>query len=297
MIRTEHQPLVIGLGECLWDLLPSGKVRGGAPANVAFHVTQLGCNGVLASAVGDDELGRELTDELRALGLSTQYVQVLSTHPTGTVQVHLSPDGQPGYTIAPDVAWDALVATDALLELASKADCICVGTLAQRSRITRETIRGVLASARRDCLKVFDINLRQGYFDVDILARGCDACEVVKLNDQEWSVFCDAFGFARDIETGLPEFRRRYDCQVVALTCGADGSVVCSAEGFDVLRGVDTPIVDTIGAGDAFTAGIISGLLRHESISVLHTKAARLARYVCTQRGATPLLPDELLNA
>ena len=186
---------VVGLGELLWDLLPSGRQLGGAPANFAYHAAALGDHGFVASRVGEDDLGREAAGRLQALGLSTKYVQVDPGHPTGTVDVKLDEAGQPDFTITTGVAWDHVAWTPELEALASRADAVCFGTLAQRSAPSRKTIRRFLGSMKPEAACVFDINLRQHFYSAETLSESLEVSTVAKLNDDELGRVLKVHGF------------------------------------------------------------------------------------------------------
>lgn len=287
-------PLLVGVGEILWDLLPGGRQVGGAPSNVAWHAAQLGLWSVVVSAVGDDDLGRELMVLLDRMGIDRSYVAIDPDHPTGTAGVVLDRAGNSTFTITEGVAWDHIGLYAGLPHLAVQADAVCVGTLAQRCEASRQTIQAFLAATRRDCLRIYDVNLRQHYFNHTILHRTLAACQVVKLNEQEWPQVARLLDLPDDLRSGAMAMRRRYDLRLVALTRGAEGSVLCDGDGLHDHPGMDVAVIDTIGAGDAFTAALGVGLLRGLPVPKLHDLAARTAAYVCTQAGATPQLPTEL---
>lgn len=291
------QPLMVGLGEILWDLLPGGRQIGGAPANVAWQAAQLGLRSVVVSAVGDDDLGRGVMTHLETLGIDRSHVAIDPQHPTGTAGVVLDAAGNSTFTITEGVAWDHIVLQADMPQLAVQADAVCVGSLAQRGAVSRSTIQAFLAATRPDCLRIYDVNLRQHYYSREILHRTLGACQVVKLNDQEWPVVARLLDLSEDLRSGAAAMLQRYDLRLVAVTCGANGSVLCDAAGLHEHSGSDVTVVDTIGAGDAFTAALIVGLLRGLPIDTVHALAARTAAFVCTQAGATPRLPAELIAA
>jgi fructokinase len=292
-----EKPLLVGVGEILWDLLPDGRKVGGAPSNVAWHAAQLGLWSVVVSAVGDDDLGRELMVLWDELGIDRSYVAIDSEHPTGTAGVQLDRHGNSTFTITEGVAWDHIVFHAGLPHLAVQADAVCVGTLAQRCEASRESIQAFLAATRKDCLRIYDVNLRQHYFNHTILDRTLGLCQVVKLNEDEWPVAAKLLDLPQDLRSGAMAMRRRYDLRVVAVTRGANGSVLCDADGLHDLPGIDVPVVDTIGAGDAFTAALGVGLLHGLPLTRVHELASRTSAYVCTQAGATPRLPAELAQS
>jgi len=287
-------PLVVALGEILWDLLPAGKQMGGAPANFAFHASQFGANAITVSAVGDDALGREMLAALNDLGLETVYITVSPDKPTGIVQVSLDRDRVASYTIHEGAAWDFLPSTPELLQLMAQADCVCFGTLAQRSPTSRQTILTALDHTRQDCLRILDINFRQHYYDRDIVEQSLARATVLKINDHELPLLGALLNLSGDIPAGIMS---RFGIQLVALTRGSAGAVLQSADGSRVEHpGYPAkPLADTIGAGDAFTAALAVGLLRNSPLDQINHTACRIASFVCTQPGATPILPASLL--
>ncbi|MEI8372515.1 MAG: carbohydrate kinase [Planctomycetota bacterium] len=287
-MSRNKSPVILGVGEILWDLLPNGRMLGGAPVNFAYHAAALGAHAHAVSAVGDDPLGREILDRLDTLGLSRQGVAVDHQHPTGTVSVELDAYGKPTYQIHEGVAWDFIPAVPATLRPAQHADAICFGSLAQRSEVSRATIRSLLGAAPEHCLRVFDINLRQHYYHTEILAAGLEAADVLKLNNEELPVVADLLALPGDEDAVLRGLLDRYDLRLIALTKGAGGSELASRHGRSVHSGVPTKVVDTVGAGDAFTAAVIMGLLEDLDLDTINERANRLASYVCSQPGAMP---------
>jgi fructokinase len=291
----KNQFVLVGLGEVLWDLLPGGKQLGGAPANFAYHASALGGCGEIASCVGEDDLGREILRRLDELGVGRSAVAIDGEHPTGTVSVKLDEHGKPEYTIHENVAWDFIPATPELLTLARQADAVCFGSLAQRSATSRETIARFLAATREECLRVFDINLRQAYFSPEVIDQSLEASDVLKLNDDELPAVARLLGLpAGNEDDQAVELRRRFELRLVVLTRGAKGSTVYAPEGVSLCPPQPVRVVDTVGAGDAFTAAIAMGLLAGDDLDAVHRRAARVAAYVCSQRGATPTMPEEL---
>lgn len=288
-----HRPIVVGLGEVLWDLLPSGRQLGGAPANCAFHADRLGAQGIIVSSVGADELGRELLERLGTLGLDTRYVSVGPEHPTGTVSVELDPKGGPQYVIHAPVAWDFIPFTPELAGLAERADAVCVGCLAQRSATSRQTIQRFLATTLPACLRVFDLNLRQHYYDREVIEQTLKRCQVLKLNEAEWPLLARLLDAPPGVPEGVEQLRRQWGLRLIARTSGEKGSELYSAEGVLRRAAPALRVVDTVGAGDAFTAALVIGLLRNESLEHVHESATQLAAYVCTQSGATPEHPTD----
>jgi fructokinase len=289
-------PVIVGLGEALWDKLPGGKQLGGAPANFAYHAAALGARGFVASRVGDDDAGREITARLDALGLDRTHVGSDRDHPTGRVDVRVDARGVPEYVIHQPVAWDYLPADAPLLDLASRADAVCFGTLAQRSAVSRRTIRSFLRATKPSCLRVFDINLRQSFFSRDVIEESLRASDVLKLNDAELPVVSRLLDVAGEGMTALRGLMDRYPLRVVALTRGPRGSLLVCRDG----RTSDHPgapvsnVADTVGAGDAFTAALVLGVLANRDLERINAAANRLAAYVCTKPGATPPIPAAL---
>lgn len=288
---------VVGIGELLWDLLPGGRQLGGAPANFAYHAKAVCGSGIPVSCVGADNAGRYALALLAQAGLSREYVAVDETHPTGTVSVLLDDAGLPSYTIHEDVAWDYLTEADALLGLAGKADAICFGSLAQRSPTTRATIYAFLHESRLDCLRIFDINLRQCYYDEETIRASLGLANVLKLNDEELPVLQSMLGLAEDETKALRQLLTQFSLQVIALTRGARGSVMMSAEAEVSEDGIPPGrVADTVGAGDAFTASMAVGLLNRRDLARICSEANQYASNICSQYGAMPPIPKGAIN-
>jgi len=279
------KPLAVGIGELLWDVFPQGRRLGGAPANFAYHASRLGCRGAVVSRVGDDGLGREALAKLDALGVDRSRVQMDPALPTGTVSVVLDGDGHPSYVIHENVAWDALACPDSLTSLAPEADVICFGTLASRDPRTRATLRRFLEAAGPRCLRFFDVNLRQAYHSPEAIRTLMGLCDILKLNEDELPVVAAACEVTGDLLQGL---RTRYGLKVVALTLGGKGSILCTEEERLEMPGLPVRIVDTVGAGDSFTAALAAGMAQGLDLRTIHRRATRLSAYVCTQEGAMP---------
>ncbi len=284
---------VAGLGEMLWDVFPTGAVFGGAPANVACHAAALGAQAAMISAVGADDLGEQALAALAERGVDTSAVARTSAFPTGTVQVHLSADGQPDYEITRDVAWDHVPWTSEAKTLATDADAVCFGSLAQRGEATRDTVRRFLKATRPACLRVFDVNLRQNFYDDATLHESLSLANVLKLNDEEAPIVAKAcFGVAMDdpIDRLIEEFNLR----LVALTLGSEGAVLAAGGKRHREPAPPVDIADTVGAGDSFTAAMILGTLAGWPLERIAARATAVAAYVCSRSGATPRLPEEL---
>jgi len=285
---------LVGLGELLWDQLPAGRQLGGAPANFAYHAQALGEEGKVVSCIGTDDLGHEAIDLLQQLDVDSSYVAADDTHPTGTVTVQLHTDGTPCYTIHEGVAWDYLGWFDELADLAASCDAVCFGTLAQRNATARQSIRRFLTSTRRECLRVFDINLRQSYFDASCIRESLELANVLKINDEELPVTAEFLGVSAHESEFLTEVMGRYGLHLIALTKGASGSRLFTSDYDGEQQPGPVEVVDTVGAGDSFTAAMTVGLLRGFDLDRIHRTANQLASYVCTQAGAMPVLPVEL---
>jgi len=283
---------VVGIGELLWDVFPDGRrVAGGAPFNFAFHCRQLGHAGTVVSRVGDDDLGRELRDEVRRLGMSDEFIQTDPERPTGTVQVTLDAAGVPAYRITEGVAWDALAWTPAVAALAGEAGAVCHGTLAQRADESCVTIQTMLHECR-SAHRVFDVNLRQHYYTVPRITWSLYPAHTVKLNVEELAALADLLGWPSTSEAGrVAELLRSWaaETRVVILTRGADGCSVYPAGGEPLtMPAPPASVVDTVGAGDAFTAAMVCLHLEGRQMRDCLRFALHYAARVCEHRGATP---------
>ena len=298
MIGKQRKFTLVGLGEILWDMLPDGKQLGGAPANFAYHAQALGGRGVVVSCVGDDPLGREILSRLDELGLDKKYIAVDRNHPTGTVTVELDAKGRPSYIIHEDVAWDFIPSSPAVLDMASKCDAVCFGSLGQRSAVSRAAIRQFLQANGHNCLRVFDVNIRQKYYSRDIIVDMLELSNVFKLNDEELPLVAEMLSITGDETAILAGLTERFDLALIALTKGAHGSRLYSRGSSSFHPGVPVgKIADTVGAGDSFTAAITLGWLQGRQLDAINDHANRVAGFVCSQDGATPPLPESLIEA
>jgi len=287
--------IVVGLGELLWDLLPTGKQLGGAPANFAYITSLQGDRGVVASRVGTDVLAREALDKLRALRLSTDYVQRDAEHLTGTVRVDIDGAGQPRYEIIEGVAWDFLAWTPEWNVLARDADAVCFGSLAQRSEESRSTIRKFLQATRPETIKIFDVNLRQTFYSFDVLSAAFDIANIVKLNHEELPRVMQLLGLDYDGDvSSAVRLRETKSLKLVCVTRGENGSVLADEHGTHAHPGFAVRVVDTIGSGDAFTAGLAHHYLRKANLADMNEVANRLGAWVASNAGATPVPTSSL---
>ena len=273
------EDMVVGMGEVLWDMLPEGRKMGGAPANFACHVSQFGWKGCVVSAVGDDALGREIRHLFRSRGIEACVDTV--PYPTGTVQVELDAAGVPRYDIREETR------------------AVCFGSLAQRSPVSRRTVERFLDAMpdEEGRYKVFDINLRQPFYTPSVVQSSLRRCNVLKINDEELTVVSGMSGLpAVDMRVQCRELLARYDLQILILTCGVSGSYVFTPQAESFMPTPAVRVVDTVGAGDSFTAAFVSALLYGQPLREAHRLAVETSAYICTQEGATPQLPLPLLQ-
>ncbi len=285
---------VIGIGEALFDVLPEGKKLGGAPANFAYHVSQFGIESCAVSAKGDDELGKELIAELDVHHLNFQIETV--DYPTGTVQVSLDANGIPAYDIKEGAAWDNMPFTPALEEKAKNCTAVCFGSLAQRNEVSRNTIHRFLDTMPNEegRYKVFDINLRQGFFTKEIITESIKRCNILKINDEELITISRLFGYPGiDLQNKCWLLLGKYNLKMLILTCGVNGSYVFTPGEVSFIETPKVEVADTVGAGDSFTGAFVASILRGKSVREAHELAVKVSAYVCTQNGAMPVLPEE----
>ena len=285
---------LVGIGELLWDIFPTGRELGGAPANFAYHASSLGGEGLIVSCVGADRPGDEILERLDALSLSRQYVASDTEHPTGTVSVKVEAEGKPSFAIQENVAWDFIPKTKQLMALGKRSQAVTFGTLAQRSEVSRATIRAFISQIPLSVLRIFDINLRQQFYSREIITWSLEACNVLKVNEEELPVLARLLSMKGDERQLLGELSRRFNLELIALTKGARGSLLYSHGQTSAHDGYKTEVVDTVGSGDAFTAALALGILSGSDLSTINDYANRVASFVCSKRGATPQLPEDL---
>ena len=278
--------VIVGIGEILWDMLPSGKALGGAPANFAYHAQRLGEEGWAVSAIGDDTLGTEIMDIVNEKKLHN--IIAVTDKPTGTVQVELDDKGVPSYNIMEDVAWDNIPFTPDMEVLAARADAVCFGSLVQRMG-SRDSVLKFLRATRPETLRVFDINLRQHYYSPELVDESLRLSDILKINDEEIRIVADMFGIEGNDTVVCRTLIDRFGIKLVILTKGADGSEVITATRSVPQKACKVKVVDTVGAGDSFTAAFVVAYLRGDSLADAQRLANETAAYVCSCKGAMPV--------
>lgn len=285
---------VVGIGELLWDLLPSGRQIGGAPANFAYHAHALGAEATVISRVGDDDLGRELIRRLEKLGLPSDCVEVDPAFPTGTVTVQIGPAGQPQFTIHEGVAWDHLAGEPAARLAVSTAHAVCFGTLAQRHEPSRSTIRSLLAASPPAALRILDVNLRQQYYSKKLIEESLALANILKVNETELPRLAEMFDLSGDERTQISQLAERQGLDLIAYTRGEHGSLLLAGGRWSDHPGLPAKLADTVGAGDAFTAAMTLGFLAGWDLDEINHRSNEVASYVASCTGATPELPEHL---
>jgi fructokinase len=285
---------VAGIGEVLWDQLPQGDVLGGAPANVAFHAGQLGAESYILSAVGNDKLGNEIISRLTAKGINLLISRVAK--PTGTVKVTLDDKGVPDFIITKDVAWDYIELTSESSNLASQLDAVCFGSLAQRNKVSHNAIMKFLNLLPENALKIFDINLRQSFYNKQLIDESLTISNILKINDDELSIVAKLYGWKGDEEYLCRKLLNNYELKLLAYTCGANGSYLYIKDDKSYIKTPVVKVKDTIGAGDSFTAAMMVSLLNGYKLSDCHTLAVDISAFVCENNGAMPEYSQELWN-
>jgi fructokinase len=288
----ESAKAIFSLGEILWDIFPEGKKIGGAPANFAFYLSRLGEYPILISRVGRDSLGEEALNVCQNCGLKTDFIQKDEVHCTGKVNVQLDNRGIPRFEIQDYVAWDFIERSRALLSVITEAKAICFGTLAQRHEKSRRTIGRLLEAAGANCLKVLDLNLRFPYFDKELIESSLRIADVLKLNSDELAVVAELFSLTGTETELLRTILAKFSLQLVALTTGENGSTLLSQVKEFRHPGYRVTAIDTVGAGDAFTAALVHGLLSGLELEEINDFANKLASFVCTKKGAWVEITD-----
>ena len=292
----EDKRMIVGLGEALWDVLPEGKKLGGAPANFAYHTGQFGLDTLAVSALGEDRLGDETIAAIEEQGLN--YMMPRVPYPTGTVQVTLDDEGIPAYDSKENVAWDNIPFTDEMKAVAQNCRAVCFGSLAQRNVVSRGTIKKFLSATPDDCMKIFDINLRQNFYTKEVIDDSLHLCNVLKINDEELVVIGRMFGYpGLDMQDKCWLLLGKYNLDILVLTCGVNGSYVFTPGSMSFYETPKVEVADTVGAGDSFTGTFCACILKGKSVADAHRIAVDASAFVCTQKGAMPKLPDTILNA
>lgn len=289
---------IVGLGELLWDLFPTGRQLGGAPANFAYCSHLLGDYGTVVSRVGCDELGNDIRESLATFGLADDFVQNDREHPTGTVKVELDKAGQPDFTITYPSAWDFLEWSAPLQHLATSADAVSFGSLAQRSPQSKRTIAAFLDAIRPEAAKVFDVNLRQSFYSAEILRESIARATIVKLNQEEVPKVAALLNVrANDLRRFGREVLERFDLPLICITRGGKGSLLISTTEEHDHPGYRVRVRDAVGAGDAFTAGLVHQILHGIPLAEANNFANKMGAWVASNSGAMPSTPDDGLLA
>ena len=293
--ETSASPIVVGLGEVLWDMFPEGAQFGGAPANFACHAAALGARASMISVVGNDPLGDQAIEALVSRGVDVACVDK-TDWPTGCVNVSINSDGQPDYEIAHNVAWDYQGWNSEREALARSCDAVCFGTLGQRSAKSRKFIQEFLQRTRPDCVRVFDVNLRQSFYDDSVIMDSLQLASVLKLNDEELPIVCRAVGIEAVGIDALKAIKKQFGLDLIALTRGSEGAQLVGNKQTDFTPAVATTVENTVGAGDSYTAALTVGLLQGLTLGEINQAASKIAAFVCSQPGATPTLPTETVS-
>jgi fructokinase len=280
---------VVGLGEVLWDMLPGRTCLGGAPANFAYITTLMGDQGIVASRVGGDSRGIDALRRMEELGLDIDHVQTDRQHATGTVNVEIDGRGQAQFHIADSVAWDFLEWTAEWLRLAETADAVCFGSLAQRSPASRATICQFLQATSPGTVKVFDVNLRQSHYSADTISNSMKLADIVKLNDEELPKIMNMMRLPhKDERTSARRLLADHDLTMVCITRGRLGSMLVRGNECSEHRGFSVKVADTVGSGDAFTAGLLHEYLHGASLDLMNEVANLVGAWVASEIGAMP---------
>ena len=281
-----------GLGEVLFDVFPTGPKIGGAPANFAYHCRQNGLESLAISSVGTDSLGFQARNLLAARFLPALLIE--NTKETGAVNVDLTDDGVPTYTFVEDTAYDNIPLTETALGIARQLDLMCFGSLAQRGTVSHKTIMALLDAMPKGSLRVFDVNLRRNYYSREIIEDSLKRTEIFKCNEDELPILCEFARLQEKTATAYYEYLKSLGIYCFIFTEGASQSTVFLNDEISVLPTPKVEVVDTVGAGDSFTATFISRLMQGDSLVQAHEKAVKISAYVCTQAGAMPDMPAEL---
>lgn len=288
-------PVLVGIGEVLWDVFPDQRRLGGAPFNVVYHAHALGAGAVVVSRIGADELGREILSRMHGLKLDTRCLQLDRRHPTSRVLVKLKRSGVPDFEILPDVAWDYLRATSVAHQTVSRADAVVFGTLAQRSEISRGAIRRLLSAAKS--LVVYDVNLRQEYYTRELIETSLSMAQMLKCNQEEFDVLQRLLRVpGRSGGPRVHPLAQRYGLKLICVTRGARGCVLYGRRTVTRHPGFGVKVADTVGSGDAFTAALTLSYLAGRPLARVARDANLAGAYVASQPGATPEMSPAILR-
>ena len=280
---------VAGFGEVLWDIYPESKSLGGAPSNFAIHSQKLGANSFLISCLGDDSLGKEAQTLLNDFGLNTSGIQVNKYFPTGRVVVNLDKMGNPSYKIDEESAWDHIIFDENMRNICQFLDAVCFGTLAQRSSNSKRALKKILDSTPMNCLKVFDVNFRQEFYNKEIIKLSLERADIVKMNQFEFYQIANVFCISQEWKKGALSLIHEFDLKLVIITLGENGSILATKNDYIVhIPENKVNVVSTVGAGDAYTASVVMGWLNKKPLNEIVIEATNLASHVCGFEGAIP---------
>jgi len=283
--KIMSNPTIVCFGEFLWDVLPTGRIAGGAPMNVAFHANQLGLESKMVSKTGDDDLGKELKRFLEDIGVSAELIQTDNTFPTGIVNVTLDQNGSPFYEIVSSVAWDYIHLEDKGKDVVKNADALVFGSLACRTERNKRTLLEYAALAN---IRVFDVNLRAPFYSKSLVEELLDKAEIVKMNDEELALIVEWYGISGDEKSQLKTIKNQFGLDVVILTKGRHGATCLDETGYYEQPGFRIKVQDTIGSGDSFLAAFLSRFLKGENIPDCLVFASAVGALVATKQGGTP---------
>jgi fructokinase len=294
---SENRYKIAGLGEVLWDVHGEQKTFGGAPANCASHCSTLGAEAYVISCIGDDDLGKKGQAFLSNHGVNISGIAISDSFETGIVNVELDSDGKPEYEIRESVAWDYIPFTDEMSKIASQLDAVCFGTLSQRNNVSKMSIEKFLDATSPDCLRMFDINIRQHYYNDDVILSSLKMANALKINDEELPMVANLLNISGSDEEQMKTILQKCNLKLAILTCGSKGALmVTEYEESFVIPPKPEIIRSTVGAGDSFTAAAIMGYLQNKKLTEINRHANAVASFVCTQTGAVPVLPEKLIK-
>ena len=281
---------IICFGEMLWDMLPTGKMPGGAPMNVAIHLKNFGYNTSIISRVGTDDLGNELMDFVKEKGLNTNFIQHGQTHLTGVVKVNMDDKNNVSYKIVKPVAWDYILLENDALEAVKKSDCFVFGSLSARSEQTFDTLKKLLNIAK---FKVLDINLRTPYYDKETIEFLLNNTDLLKLNHLEIDEISQWFFKPGTVEENLKQLSEIFKIKTICVTLGEEGALLLHENKIYRSAGYEVDVVDTIGSGDSFLASFISNILKNTPVDIALNEACAMGALVATYHGASPKISKQ----